>query len=571
MISARRFGAAVLSGMLLALAFILGAAAPASAHSQVIASSPADGQRIEVSPKQLTFVFSEPSDVNSIVVSLTGPSGPMNVLGKPTEQGVNDVGHQTIVVPVNAELPAGLYRETISATSRIDGHTAGSELIFGVRTDVTTPAGDSGNTTSPIDRVRSILQGVMLIAAGLAFGLIALSGPARGRGLAAGRIASAVAALASVGAGAIWHVGNGLIVAGAGVIGALILFAAAFMPTLTDRARVWVGLVGLAIAVVPLSLVGHAAAQGTLMAAFDGLHIITTATWAGAVIAAAFLLPKAGRGDRLPIIRRTSLLASVTFLVSLITGLLMANGLVPSVGGLFGSLYGLGLVAKSVLVIPILLLAIWARVRLNNGKSSSLVVEAGLLFVVLSLGVLVASQPPPAAAKFLPTPSWEPDTAAAALDADDLLVSVQIQPNTPGTRFLVVRVDNTRRPAPGPITDVKARFGNSSLLDLKQGSDGLWTTNIDVNEPGPTAIHVEVSRPLLPLAVANNTWTVAPTPGTYEGGAPLTGYVGAAIGGLVGLTLIGVLAEGVVRRRRDDEPEGTETASDPGAHSSVPV
>ena len=135
----------------------------------------------------------------------------------------------------------------------------------------------------------------------------------------------------------------------------------------------------------------------------------------------------------------------------------------------------------------------------------------------------------------------------------------------------MVRVDNTRRPAPGPITDVKARFGNSSLLDLKQGSDGLWTSNVDVTEPGPTAIHVEVSRPLLPLAVANSTWTVAPTPGTYEGGAPLTGYVGAAIGGLVGLTLIGVLAEGVVRRRRDDEPEGTETASDPGAHSSVPV
>jgi len=570
-ISVRRFGAAVLGGMLLTLAFLLGAAAPASAHSQVIFSSPADGQRVEVSPRQLTFVFSEPSDVSSIIVALTGPSGPLNVLGKPVEQGVNDVGHQTIVVPVNAELPAGLYRETISATSRIDGHTAGSELIFGVRTDVAAPAGDSGNTTSPIDRVRSILQGIMLMAAGISFGLVALAGPARGRGLAAARIAAVVAAVGSLGSGAIWHVGNGLLVAAAGLIGSIILFAAAFMPTLTDRVRLWVGALGLAVTVVPLSAVGHAAAQGTLMATFDGLHIITTATWAGVVIAAALLLPKAGRGDRLPIIRRTSLLASITFLVSLITGLLMANGLVPSVGGLFGSLYGMGLVAKSVLVIPVLLLAIWARVRMNNGKSSSLVVEAGLLFVILTLGVLVSSQPPPVAAKFLPTPSWQPDTAAAALDADDLLVSVQIQPNTPGTRFLIVRVDNTRRPAPGPITDVKARFGNSPLLDLKQGNDGLWTTNVDVNEPGPTAIHVEVSRPLLPLAIANNTWTVAPTPGTYEGGEPLTGYIGAAIGGLVGCTLVGVLAEGIVRRRREDDETGVESAPDSGAHSSVSV
>ena len=571
MTSLARLVAAVLSGMLLTLAFVLGAAAPASAHSQVISSSPADGQRVETSPKQLTFVFSEPSDVSSVVVSLTGPSGPLNVLGTPVEQGVNDLGHQTIVVPVTAELPAGLYRETVSATSRIDGHTAGSELIFGVRTDVAAPAGDSGNTTSPVDRVRSILQGIMLIAAGIAVGLIALAGPARGRGLPAARIAAGIAGLAAIGSGAIWHIGNGLIVAACGLIGSVVLFAAAFMPTLTDRIRLWLAALGLAVAVVPLSLVGHAAAQGTLMAVFDGLHIITTATWAGVVIAAAFLLPKASRGDRLPILRRTSVLASVTFLISLITGLLMANGLVPSVGGLFGSLYGMGLVAKSVLVIPVLLLAIWARWRMNNGKSSSLVVEAGLLFVILSLGVLVASQPPPASQKFLPTPSWQADSAAASLDADDLLVSVQIAPNTPGTRFLVVRVDNTRRPAPGPIQAVKARFGSSGLLDLKQGTDGLWTTNVDVTEPGPTAIHVEVTRPLLPLAVANNTWTVGPTPGTYEGGSSLTGYVGAAIGGLIGLTLIGILVEGVSRGRRRDDDEPGATKPDSGAHSAVSV
>lgn len=571
MTSLVRLVAAVLSGMLLTFAFLLGAAAPASAHSQVISSSPADGQRVEKSPTQLTFVFSEPADVNTIVVSLTGPSGPLDVLGTPLEKAVNDLGHQTIVVPVTAELPAGLYRETISATSRIDGHSAGSELIFGVRTDVATPAGDSGNTTSAVDRVRSILQGIMLIAAGIAFGLIALAGPAGGRGLSAARIGAVVAAVAAIGSGAIWHTGNGLIVAAFGLIGSLILFAAAFMPTLSDRARLWIAAFGLAVAVVPLSLVGHAAAQGTLMAVFDGLHIITTATWAGVVIAAAFLLPKAGREERLSILRRTSVLASVTFLISLITGLLMANGLVPSVGGLFGSLYGMGLVAKSVLVIPVLLLAIWARVRMNKGTSSSLVVEAGLLFAILSLGVLVASQPPPASEKFLPTPSWQADSAAAALDADDLLVSVQIAPNTPGTRFLVVRVDNTRRPAPGAILDVKARFGESGLLNLKQGTDGLWTTNIDVTEPGPTAIHVEVKRPLLPLAVANNTWTVGPTPGTYEGGSSLTGYVGAAIGGLVGLTLIGILAEGIFRGRRQEDDEAGATRPDSGAHSSVSV
>jgi len=559
-----RLGAAVLSGVVLAIALLLGAAAPASAHSQVISSSPADGQRVETSPKELTFLLSEPADLSTMVVTLTGAAGPLNVFGEPIDRGVNGVGHQTVSIPVTQTLAKGLYRVTLKVTSKFDGHTSSSEMVFGVATDVVTPAGDDGQgTTSFPDRARTVLQGVTLIGAGIAFGLLILSGLSGGRGQRTALVCALVAAAAAVCGGLLWHVGNGLVVAVAGTVGSLLLALLAGVPSVGGRWREWLAALGLVIAVAPLALVGHAAAQGGMMTVLSTLHIVTTAAWSGAVLAGAIVMVKSGKRMRLSILRRVSLVGSITFLISLITGLLLANGLVPSVAGLFGSLYGWGLVAKSLLVIPVLLLAIWARARMNRGSSASLVVEAGLLITIVAIGVLVASQPPPAAAKFQPTPSWQADTSAAALNADDLLVSVQVDPNTPGSRFLVVKVDDTRRPSPGKVVGVKASLGDKDPQPLVQGADGLWTTRVDVTEPGPTAVHVAVARDGLPVAVANSTWTVAPTPGTLEGGAALTLYVWLLIGALVALSLLGLVIEGFVLRRDNSHGDADVDGSDP--------
>ncbi len=577
MISFRRIGAAVLSGAVLAIALSLGAAAPASAHAQVISSSPSDGQRVETSPKALTFLLSEKADLTTAIVTITAGAGSIDALGTPVMRSVNDVGRETIDVPVKSALTPGLYRVTFTAASAIDGHTASSEFIFGVQTDVSAPLGDESQSSSAsvADRIRSLLQGITLIGAGIAFGLLMLSPVAGGRGNRAALVVSVLAGVAALLGGVIWHTGNGLVVAATGAIGAALLAVLAIVPTAGSRARLWLIALGLVVAVAPLALVGHAAAQGTLMTTFSALHVVTTAAWAGSVIAAAFLIARGGRRSRASILSRTSLVASVTFLISLITGLLLANGLVPSVAGLFGSLYGWGLVAKVTLVIPVLLLAIWTRTRLRSGKPSSVVLEASLLGIILVLGVLVASQPPPAAEKFQPTPSWQADTAAAGLNADDLLVSVRVDPNTPGSRFLVIRVDNTRRPSPGEIIGVKAALGADAPVALEKAADGLWTTRIDVTSAGPQAIHVEVSRPQLPVAIANSTWTVAPTRGTLVGGAALGAYIGIAIAGLVSLTLLGLVLEGFLGRRRvadaDGELDSDSSPSDPDDREPVSV
>jgi len=553
--------AGVISALLVALGLVLGLAGPASAHSQVIASSPADGQRVETSPTRLTFKLSEPADISTMVVTLSGPSGEVDSLGAPVDEGTNDKGQQTIAVPVTATLPAGLYRVSFQATSKTDGHTALSQTIFGIRTDVSAPIGDdsAANSADPLDRLRTGLQGMILIGCGIAFGLLVLLPRATitaARGRTAAIIAAGVGLAGAVASGIFWHTGNGLIVSVLGALGSALLMLLALMPDVPiGRLRTWLAAAGLTIAVVPLSLVGHAAAQGTLATAVSALHIIATATWAGAVLGAAILLWRETSESQISVLRGASAIAGVTFIVALVTGLLLANDLVPSIAGLTGSLYGWGLMAKAALVVPVLLLALFIRGRLRGDRAGSIVPEAALLFVIMVIAVLVASTPPPSSARFQPTPTWTGDTAPVAVVADDLLVSFQINPNTPGTRFVVVRVDNTRRPAPAPIAGVSVDVGTGTPLTLTQGKDNLWTGGVEITEPGPSDLSISVTRPGLPVAIANTSWVVSPTPGTLAGGPSLTGLVTVLIVGLVAAWLLVLLVEGWRSSRRKVQPE----------------
>jgi copper transport protein len=547
-------------------------ASPASAHSQVIASNPTDGQRVETSPSELRVTLSEPGRLPSVIVSLVGPDGAVTTLGAATEQSRDDAGHQVVVVPVTADLPTGLYRMSFTVTSAFDGHTTLSQLVFGVRTDVAAPIGTEGavSTNTAEDSVRAVVQGALLFAAGIAFGFLLLLPGASGRGRRGASVAAVVGMGAAVCSGLLWHEGFGLAVAVAGLLGTAALFLLARRGPQEGRARTWAVVGALVVAVGPLALVGHVASEGGLFTLVAVLHVVTTAAWMGTLVGAAVLTRGLDRDDRLPLLRRTSALGGSTFLVAMASGLLMSASVVPSIGGLVGSAYGWGLLVKIALLLPVLLLALVARERLRGGRPTSVLVEASLLVAVALVGVFVAAQPPPVAARFQPTPAWAADGAPVADSADDLLISSQIDPNTPGQRFLVVRVDNTRRPAPAPVTGVVASMADGPDVAMTRGEDGLWTATVSIPEPGPVLVHVAVSRPQLPTAVVATQWNVGPVPGTQAGGPTLTRFVALAIAGLVVSWLLVLLVEAMVGgRRREVVAPGEELVSEDAESVSV--
>ncbi|MGN6303037.1 MAG: copper resistance CopC family protein [Angustibacter sp.] len=123
----------LLSAAAIALAAVVPAVAlapPASAHDQVVSTSPADGA-VAAAPTKVSVTFSEPvlkvAGANRIVV--TGPAGPLN--------GDLTVSGTVITLTFAGPLPGGSYRAQWRAASD-DGHPVSGTFAFSVRAAATT-------------------------------------------------------------------------------------------------------------------------------------------------------------------------------------------------------------------------------------------------------------------------------------------------------------------------------------------------------------------------------------------------------------------------------------------------
>jgi putative copper export protein/mono/diheme cytochrome c family protein len=143
--------------------------------------------------------------------------------------------------------------------------------------------------------------------------------------------------------------------------------------------RNWIAARGeaLALATLALALVSassHAAAitPGTLWAvAFDATHLVGTGLWVGGLVALALLLGVASRehvADARPYAvlaaRRFSRAALIVMLLLMASGALNAIAQVESVAALAGTTHGRLLLAKLVVLVPILVLAAINRTRI---------------------------------------------------------------------------------------------------------------------------------------------------------------------------------------------------------------
>ena len=210
--------------------------------------------------------------------------------------------------------------------------------------------------------------------------------------------------------------------------------------------------------VVTPALAGHASVSGTLAFIADVAHVAAAAAWTGtlAFVALALVLTKEGRWPLAAVVvPRFSTLAVGAVAVLLVAGIVSAYEQVRAWRGLWDTTYGLLLLGKVALVLPVLALGLYnnryAVPRLRRQIASALeqrrflrAVGVELALVVAIVGVtafLVAE--PPARASVAPRGPY-----ATIAELGPLEANVVVDPATSGPNDIhVYLTDSSGQPA----------------------------------------------------------------------------------------------------------------------------
>jgi copper transport protein len=281
--------------------------------------------------------------------------------------------------------------------------------------------------------------------------------------------------------------------------------------------------------------------------------------------------------------RAFTAIALVAVPVSLVTGLLLAGRLIPSVGALLNTDYGHALLLKLGLLIAGLLCATatFTLLVLGAGRrraAVAVIAEAVVLCAVVLTASAVASLPPASAVVWAPDSTSLPTSGVLSQIARDLVVTVDMGPGRPGRNFITVGVLDTRRPAPAPIAAVQVAVGGQGPLTAVRQDPFKWMVVTNVATEGPEQLQVAVRRPGEPTVVVPFVWVAGPPLGTRLGGASLS-PVSSVAAAVVGLCALIGLALGLVLRirrrsgpvREDDVWPGRRQHASKGSGSTSPT
>ena len=119
----------VLATAAVAVAAALALAAPASAHDEIVSSTPAADEQLTAAPEEVVLTFS------NNLLSLDGNTGAaMTVIddaGKDWVAGDPVVAADTLTVPLQSDMPNGSYDVTWKVVSS-DGHPTDGEYSFSI-------------------------------------------------------------------------------------------------------------------------------------------------------------------------------------------------------------------------------------------------------------------------------------------------------------------------------------------------------------------------------------------------------------------------------------------------------
>ncbi len=524
---------AYLLALVVAVLAALGTAGPASAHATLVSSDPAEGTVLQTAPSKITFTFDEP-------VQLV-PDGLLafDAAGKPV-----DIDASARDVVVTGKLPDELTNGTYVVTWRVvsaDGHPIAGSLTFsvGAPSPRVAPPQTGPTDPGPVPTVQGIVHGLgylgLLLAGGLAFFLAwtvrdaRLPDPVRRRLLVALRGSALLAVLAaalSVPLAGAYQRGVGL----SGILDPSSLDPGLVQADLQVLAlqviglgvAVWAAGVGRSSLVVDLvtalavwspALVGHTRAYepGALLVVTDALHLSAGAVWFGGLAGLLIALPRlAGRPkDAAVLLGRFSTLAAGLLAAVAASGILLGWRIIGSWDRLFGETYGRLLLVKVALVLVVVAIAAFNRVRLvpavtGDGGHDARQRATGLVrrTVFAELAVLVAvlgvtgflTDKPPAGAP--PAAARTADTGVVtAVVSDDLKVLAVLDPGPGLQRRLIVQVQNL---AGDPldlnaVPGVAIRSGSVDLGEVAVQPSGAGTYVADVVFPHDGAWKLQVS------------------------------------------------------------------------------
>lgn len=142
LLPAGRAVARVVVVLALALLAVSGVATTASAHAQLVETSPADGATVGAVPLNARLTFTDPIDPQFVRLRLTGPDGVATTPEPVVKQGV-------VTVPLTDGGP-GEYVLVYRVVSK-DGHPVSGRVAFTVEGDPAAGGGTSAPATPSAD------------------------------------------------------------------------------------------------------------------------------------------------------------------------------------------------------------------------------------------------------------------------------------------------------------------------------------------------------------------------------------------------------------------------------------
>ena len=492
-----------------AVVLIAYAARPATAHSFLVRTSPAGGQRVEASPGEVVLDFSEAVDASATVA--VRPVGGLSV-------GVLFVGLDDGGRRARANLPAlaqGAY-EVAWRVRAVDGHETAGQFAFAVGRDV--PAelvvgATSGAATSNWLFGLALgvaLAGLLVTLGGLVSDVLIWRGRADGipRSFAipallvanGGTMAALVVQLAQASDWRWpWAWAAGLAAARSRqlVVVWLLVVVAGLLARLKLFRPVVIAIVAVAAGVIVWS--GHVGVGGRWWAAVGLAHVVFAGAWLGALAHLARVARVAPCDVTAAGARRYARGAFVSVVVVVAAGVVMSLRLLDSPSDMWRSGYGRVLAAKVSLVAVAVVLAVVGRRRGLPGAGARVAVLAAvtrwealtLVGVVVVSGVLGSTAPPSVAERWVLAAAPLSNDAVWAADlAGSYLVLV-------GAAEGRLRLDVL---APGGLAPRDATFAVSLLepadreVDLIARSCGPGCASIDHQwQSGVTTVVVTVS------------------------------------------------------------------------------